>query len=98
MSGEAFYHVTRYGVRENTFMSTGGGHTVGEGEFLDNLTPLLKDGYIKDCTTTGKHIQLCILGDHQQNIFQFNNADNRFLLLADKIFPHSTVVIKWKVL
>lgn len=52
LSGEAFYHVTRYGVRENTFMSTGGGHTMGEGEFLDNLTPLLKDGHIKDCTTT----------------------------------------------
>lgn len=52
LSGEAFYHVTRYGVRENTFMSTGGGHTMGEGEFVDNLTPLLKDGHIKDCTTT----------------------------------------------
>jgi len=50
LSGEAFYHVTRYGVRENTFMSTGGGHTMGEGEFVNNLTPLLKDGYIKDCT------------------------------------------------
>lgn len=52
LSGEAFYHVTRYGVRENTFMSTGGGHTMGKGEFVNNLTPLLEDGRIKDCTTT----------------------------------------------
>lgn len=52
LSGEAFYHVTRYGVRENTFMSTGGGHTAGKGYFLDSLTPLLKDGYIKSATST----------------------------------------------
>ena len=52
LSGEAFYHVTRFGVRENTFMSTGGGHTMGEGKFVDSFTQLLKDGYIKDCTTT----------------------------------------------
>lgn len=52
LSGEAFYHVTRYGVRENTFMSTGGGHTTGEGEFVNSFTPLLKDGHIKDCTAT----------------------------------------------
>jgi hypothetical protein len=52
LSQEAFYHVTRYGVRENTFMSTGGGHNMGKGEFVNNLIPLLKDGRIKDCTTT----------------------------------------------
>lgn len=52
LSGEAFYHVTRYGVRENTFMSTGGGHTQGEGSFVDGLTPLLKDGNINSTTST----------------------------------------------
>ncbi len=52
LSGEAFYHVTRYGIRENTFMSTGGGHTSGEGEFVDSFTPLLKDGNINSCTST----------------------------------------------
>ena len=52
LSGEAFYHVTRYGARENTFMSTGGGHTQGEGEFVDGFTPLLKDGHINSCTAT----------------------------------------------
>lgn len=52
LSGEAFYHVTRYGVRENTFMSTGGGHTAGEGDFVDNFTPLLKDKSINSATST----------------------------------------------
>ncbi len=52
LSGEAFYHVTRYGVRENTFMSTGGGHTAGAGQFIDSFTPLLKDGNINSCTAT----------------------------------------------
>jgi len=46
LSGEAFYHVTRYGVRENTFMSTGGGHTEGKGNFINSFNPLLKDGNI----------------------------------------------------
>src|SRR3989344_2591355 len=52
LSGEAFYHVKRYGVRENTFMSTGGGHTQGEGSFVDGFTPLLKDGNINSATST----------------------------------------------
>ena len=52
LSGEAFYHVTRYGVRENTFISTGGGHTEGEGGFIDGFTPLLKDGNINSATST----------------------------------------------
>lgn len=42
LSGEAFYHVTRYGVRENTFMY----HNGGEGSFINTLIPLLKDGHI----------------------------------------------------
>ncbi len=52
LSGEAFYHVTQFGVRENTFISTGGGHEVKKGEYVDSFFNLLKDGYIKDCTTT----------------------------------------------
>ena len=52
LSGEAFYHVTRYGVRENTFMSTGGGHKEGEGSFIDSFSGLLKDGNINSFTST----------------------------------------------
>jgi hypothetical protein len=29
---------------------------------------------------------ICILGDERQNIFQFNNADSRFIKLAENIF------------
>lgn len=52
LSGEAFYHVTRYGVRENTFESTGGGHSAGEGSFVNSITPLLEDGHINSATST----------------------------------------------
>ena len=52
LSGEAFYHVTRYGVRENTFTSTGGGHSVGEGAFVDSFIPLLKDEKINSSAST----------------------------------------------
>jgi hypothetical protein len=52
LSGEAFYHVTRYGVRENTFTSTGGGHSEGEGKFVDSFTPLLADGKINSFLST----------------------------------------------
>lgn len=52
LSGEAFYHVTRYGVRENTFESTGGGHSSGEGELVNGFTPLLEAGNINSFTST----------------------------------------------
>ena len=52
LSGEAFYHVTRYGVRENTFMSTGGGHTLGKDSFINSFEPLLKDCNINSCAST----------------------------------------------
>jgi hypothetical protein len=52
LSGEAFYHVTRYGVRENTFTSTGGGHSEGQGEFVDSFTGLLSDRKINSFLAT----------------------------------------------
>lgn len=52
LSGEAFYHVTRYGLRENSFMSTGGGHTIGKDKFVNSLVPLLGDKKIDSMTTT----------------------------------------------
>jgi superfamily I DNA/RNA helicase len=30
--------------------------------------------------------RICILGDHHQSIFQFNNADERYLIYADRLF------------
>jgi|GEM_PF-1706538 len=52
LSGEAFYHVTRYGVRENILSTSGVGHNFGEGSFVDSFIPLLKDGKIKSATST----------------------------------------------
>ncbi|MBU0598271.1 hypothetical protein KKF61_04760 [Patescibacteria group bacterium] len=43
LSGNYVSHVTRYGIREQTFMSTGGGHTSHKDEFIDNLSGILKD-------------------------------------------------------
>jgi len=36
--------------------------------------------------TCTKNTQICILGDKNQSIFDFNNADNRYLTFANKIF------------
>lgn len=44
LSGYFVSHVTRYGVREQSFMSTGGGHTRSGGEFIDNFTGILESG------------------------------------------------------
>lgn len=36
-----------------------------------------------------KCAQLCILGDENQSIFEFNGADKRFITMADKIFTQN---------
>ena len=38
--------------------------------------------------------KICILGDKNQSIFEFNGADYRFITLADKIFNLNKC--KWK--
>jgi hypothetical protein len=40
--------------------------------------------------TCNEFTQLCILGDKNQSIFDFNNADNRYLTFANKIFNFNT--------
>lgn len=37
-----------------------------------------------------KTAKLCIIGDRNQCIFQFNSADERYLLLADQVFNFNT--------
>ncbi len=69
LSGEAFYHVTRYGVRENTFMSTGGGHTLGKGTFINSLNQLLEDGNINSLVAREiKNDGSYILKSHENEI------------------------------
>lgn len=44
--------------------------------------------------------KLCILGDRYQSIFDFNHADNRFIIYADKVFNFAsirdTAGVAWK--
>lgn len=47
--------------------------------YFQLICKIFKDNSIK----TPK---ICILGDEKQSIFDFNNADKRFITLADKIF------------
>ncbi len=83
LSGEAFYHVTRYGARENTFMSTGGGHNVSEGEFVDSLTPLLMDKKINSMTSTILKEQKIFLND--SSVLELAKEENGVDSIVDKI-------------
>jgi hypothetical protein len=60
-------------VRENTFISTGGGHTTGKDSFVDSFTEVLKEKKIKDCTTT-------IISDEERA----SSLLNKELILAAK--------------
>lgn len=44
-------------------------------DFNDNLEPIYAN-----------NVRLCVLGDKNQSIYDFNNADNRFMIYGDKIF------------
>jgi hypothetical protein len=48
-------------------------------------------GICTDMDTTNKvdDLQLCVLGDAMQSIFQYSGADERFINYPDKIFPKS---------
>lgn len=49
---------------------------------------------LKDNILDKKNIKLCILGDKNQSIFEFNNADSRFITLANEIFNINN--FEWK--
>jgi hypothetical protein len=51
-----------------------------------DTTPLYYNLFCKIYYDNIKNAKLCIMGDKYQCIFQFNNADNRFLIYADKLF------------
>lgn len=48
--------------------------------YYELVCKILKDNILKNNT------KLCILGDKNQSIFEFNNADPRFITLANEIF------------
>jgi len=54
-----------------------------------DMSPLYYNLAKKIIRDNNEDIKLCILGDQNQCIFSFNDADNRFLTHADKIFQNN---------
>ncbi len=52
LSGEAFYHVTRFGIREGVLPAMADSDSGHLGKFVNTIEPLLRDGNLKDCVTT----------------------------------------------
>lgn len=52
LSGEAFYHVTKYGIRESHSMTNRFNHIEKEGQFVDNLSPILADARLHSMLST----------------------------------------------
>jgi hypothetical protein len=51
-----------------------------------DITPLYYDLICKILKDNNKSAQLCLLGDRYQNVYDFNDADSRFMIYADKLF------------
>lgn len=51
-----------------------------------DMTPLYFELICKVVKDNKNKCQFCILGDEYQSIYQFNNADARYITLAEKIF------------
>src|SRR5271165_1161795 len=55
---------------------------------LQDMTPLYYQFVTKIMKDMGnKNVKLCVLGDKYQAIYDFNKADNRFLIYTDLLFP-----------
>lgn len=52
LSGEAFYHATKYGIRESHSITNRFNHIEKEGQFVDSLSPILADGKIRSMLST----------------------------------------------
>jgi len=64
---------------------------------LQDMTPLyykFTRKIIKD--NNNKLLQLCVLGDKHQSIYEFNKADSRFIVYTDLLFP--MLKQEWKFL
>jgi hypothetical protein len=60
-----------------------------------DISPLLFHLICKVIKNNGNNnTKICIFGDERQSIFDFNNADQRFITFADKIFSFNTS--EWK--
>ena len=51
-----------------------------------DISNILYNFICKIVKDNNKNTNICILGDRYQSIYQFNNADERYIIFADKIF------------
>jgi nucleoside-triphosphatase THEP1 len=57
---------------------------------IQDMTPVLYEFFCKIYKdNNNKTLQICVLGDKKQSIFEFNKADARFITMIDKIFPNN---------
>jgi hypothetical protein len=59
-----------------------------------DMTPLYYELFCKIFKDNKQNSKICIFGDIKQSIFDFNNADERFIIFADKLFVFNN--IPWK--
>lgn len=100
LSGHYVSHVTRYGIREQTFMSTGGGHTKSKGEFIDNFTQILETKKLNsfftnllDKTDYAKEVikdYIAVLKEHDRDISKEEILDKVSSRLLGDVMPSGT--------
>ena len=54
-----------------------------------DMSPLYFELVCKILKDNNKQTQICLLGDRAQSIYDFNRADARFLIFADKLFKNN---------
>lgn len=59
-----------------------------------DMTPLYYELVLKIISDIKSDPKICVLGDVNQSIYQYNNADERFITYANKLFNLN--VIEWK--
>lgn len=60
-----------------------------------DMTMLYYSLVCKIIANNTKNAKLCVVGDRAQSIYAFNNADQRFITLAEKIFNFNITKCKW---
>jgi len=56
---------------------------------IQDMTFLYYKLVMKIFNENNRGFKICLFGDKMQSIFTFNNSDNRFLTMGDKIFNHN---------
>jgi superfamily I DNA/RNA helicase len=59
-----------------------------------DINPLYYELIHKIFSDNNKNAKICLLGDRYQSIYDFNNADSRFIIYAEKLFNFNN--FKWE--